>query len=192
MIPAVLLQANCTISVADGSVFPCYVVSVDHGMSIVAEESQSRNGRTPYFRRFTSGSFGMTVIWPTYLAYVTFNEWALAYCQRLTNPRLKTATYQLRVKIPAYRFDRSCIPSGERGPFCSFGQAWDDAGAYTQKLNFESSSDALDVEGPYVSEFEGARNDGETSKYFYPAGTQLKGREEPALGNLTALDRKLL
>lgn len=192
MIPEALLKANCTISVADGSVFPCYVVSVDHGMNIVAQKSKSRAASTPYFYRYTSGSFGMKVVWPSYRAYQIFNEWALDYVRKLANPRLRTASYQLRVRIPAFNFDRSCVPSGERGPFCTFGRAWNDEGAYEQQLNFESSSDALDITGPFVSNFEEARFDGETSKYFYPSGTQLRGREEPALGDLTSLERRLL
>jgi hypothetical protein len=168
------------------------VTRINHGINIVNTEDQSRSKRALYYVRVTSGSFGMEVVWPNYGEYLSFNTWYQAYLRKLANPYLTTGRWMLRVRVPQFRLDRFCVPNGERGPSALFGDELT-AVVYTQMLNFESTSDALDVEGDLISTYQSARNDDEDSRYFYPAGVQLRGDLGPSEDdNINIRDRRLL
>lgn len=157
------------------------VVSISHGMTVVADEDSTRDARVMYTSKRTSGSFGMVLVFTSYMEHVRTMQWFEEYVRRAAHPDVNPGP--MRVIVPVRKFDKVGIPAVSSGPLVTD----DEVGRVVWRVNvgFEGARDSLNFSDARVSKFSMPAWKDAASQYFYPGGIQLGGTEkgEDALYN---------
>lgn len=139
-----------------------WVESIDTGITIEGDETQSRHHRTFYPREVTGSEFLVAVAFTTHAQWRAFNEWLMDYGRKLAEGGLGP----MSVTIGARKFRRLGIPT--KG--FAYG---DEVGAMVRRsaIMFEGTTDPLTTaqggsKEPWLPK-------DETVRTFFPTGTQL-------------------
>lgn len=140
---------------------------------VSTSEGEARSRRSYYPVVTTSSSFTMQVAFVTYEERERFNTWIRGYLEDLSEGRARSGF--MTVVIPFMDFMRTCVLETP----LDYGEGLTDLG-YVTEMGFIGASEPMDINlGPKargVSYFKKASDD-TTSRYFYPAGRQIKGAE---------------
>lgn len=149
------------------------VTKLAQKISVIAEDDEARSRRAFYPRVVTSSGFTMEIAFISYGERSQFNFWLSTYLKTVVDGTARSGT--MEVLIPAYDFQRTCVPRA----VLEYGEGYDDYG-YTLPIEFIGASDPLDLslgaKSAGASFFKMPENR-EITKYFYPAGRQVKGAE---------------
>lgn len=154
--------------------------SLHFGLGIITTaDGEARTRRSFYPVVTTGSSFTMKVEFISYEENQQFIEWITRFMRRVAAGTARSGV--LTVRVPNRDFIRICSLSGldQYGGQIDFGEGVTDM-VYEQTLAFIGASDPVNVNlgarQAGISYFKGPKR-GE-SRYFYPAGEQLKGAEQ--------------
>lgn len=130
---------NCTLSVPRFGQRNVIAERVSHGLNVIpyAGEGESRNRRTLYTSKRSSGSFDLDLVFPSYEDYESTMKWLTRFGKWVSNPYGVPAA--MRVTIPSRKFDKNGILEGG----ITFG---DQVGSFVYRVNlaFMGASGAMD------------------------------------------------
>ena len=159
-------QGNCTLSVAGYGTRSCYVVRIQHGMSVVANQAEGRSDRAFYPVKRTSGSFTLGVVFANHADYQSLALWLANYCIKMADGTDRLGP--MRVQVPGSEFDKVAIVRGG----IEFGDEME-AVTYQLDIDFEGARDSLGHTSPLVSAFAFPEGVDTIGRYFFPSGTPL-------------------
>ncbi len=143
------------------------VVGLKHGVHIInGGIDQTRNGRTIYFQKVSTGSFILFLSFNSHEFYQDFCRWLQDYGRLASTPNTPVGT--MRAIIPSMGFDKVGVPTTG----ISFGNQVGNL-TFPMVLDFSGAREALDFSSPSISKFVGPAEDTTQGQFFYPAGTQL-------------------
>lgn len=176
-------QTGCAMLVPGYGILRLHAQAVAFGISIVANESESRHRKAMYVTAKTSGSFNLSLAFYTHHEYAEFGRIMLHYGNNLTRGIVGSPC---RVMIPSLLdsktgkpFDRNGIPRSG----VPFGER---VGELVPKvtLSFIGTSDPYSpvgvrdvglVSNVIGREYLGAIKKDPMAAYYYPSGSQLSG-----------------
>lgn len=150
------------------------VTALDFGLGIIASSDSEARSRRAFYPVVTTGSsFSMTIVFISYEERGRFTRWMKDY---MTSVAMGTATSGIMtIRVPSKNFVRTAVPETE----IPFGEGVTDIG-YEVTIGFKGASDPVNMnlskKMAGISYFKGPTDDAE-SRYFYPAGRQVKGAE---------------
>lgn len=140
---------------------------------IPGNEGEAKRRRSFSGVMVTASGFTIEIAFVSYEERGKFNRWLSKWMEDVVNNTSKTGV--LTVSIPYYNFVQICVPETA----LEYGEGMGDMG-YRLTMGFVGASDAINLDlgarMAGVSYFQQAESN-TTSKYFYPAGKQVKGVE---------------
>ena len=151
------------------------VMALNQWIGIIAgsQASESRSRRAMYPVVTTSSSFEVTLQFLSYAERQRFNNWLTNYMLSIVGGTAQSGV--MTVSVPSRKFLKVAVPETE----VTFGEGFNDVG-YTLTLGFCGATDPLDLDlgarMAGISYFKPPTS-GRVTKFFYPAGEQVKGAE---------------
>jgi len=166
------VPGNMLLSVPNYGTYSLQCIALHHGINIIQREDVARMSKALYVTKRTSGSFIITVIFPTHAEQEKFSNWLQEYGRRRSNPNAANTTIPqaMRAMLPARKFDKYGVPAAK-----SAGIPYGDRAAmaaYRTTIEFVGTRDVLEDSSPAISSFTAPTGD-KAAPYFYPAGEQL-------------------
>lgn len=177
--PTVPKNYNCVMSASGWGAIYVKVLTIGHGISIVANSSTQRFSRALYVEKRSSGSFGLVLVCSSPAEHKALGDWIMGYGRLAADPDGQVGS--VRVVCPVREFDKVAIPDS-----VTFGDTYDQI-TYPVSINFVGSRDPVPYTADFVSSFSMPSGDPDLP-YYYPAGHQLSG-DVDTLYDQTNVDR---
>lgn len=169
---------NATISGAGLGTRKVRATKLVFGLGIIASSDNEAKSRRAFYPVVTTGSsFTMTAVFVSHEEREEFNTWLSGHMVGVSEDTASSAV--LTVRVPYYDFVRTCVFANDRTPGLEYGEGVTDVG-YLLDLEFLGASDPVNLDlgsrMAGISYFKQPKRG--ASRYFYPAGVQVRGAEE--------------
>lgn len=162
---------NAQLATNGSGTYKVIVTGIQMDLSIATSEGEAKRRKVVYPQTTVSSMFSLMLEFRSWEHREKFNHWMQTFMERTVDSKGFNAA--MTVAVPGRKFRRAAIPEGP----LIYGEKIDDV-TYMATIKFTGASDPLTI-GPSTkgarSYFKPPSVGSGTSKFFFPAGKQLKG-----------------